>query len=43
MKLLVRPLDLQEELFLQLLKKAIEDNMFSKKFMTQLKNLINEK
>ena len=42
MKLLVRPLDLQEELFLQLLKKAIEDNMFSKKFMTQLKNLINE-
>ena len=43
MKLLVRPLDLQEELFLQLLKKAIEDNMFSKKFITQLKNLINEK
>ena len=43
MKLLVRSLDLQEELFLQLLKKAIEDNMFSKKFMTQLKNLINEK
>ena len=34
MKLLVRPLDLQEELFLQLLKKAIEDNMFSKKFIT---------
>lgn len=43
MKLLVRSLDLQEELFLQLLKKAIEDNMFSKKFITQLKNLINEK
>ena len=43
MKLLVRPLELQEELFLQLLKKAIEDNMFSKKFITQLKNLINEK
>lgn len=43
MKLLVRPLDLQEELFLQLLKKAIDDNMFSKKFITQLKNLINEK
>lgn len=34
MKLLVRSLDLQEELFLQLLKKAIEDNMFSKKFIT---------
>lgn len=43
MKLLVRPLDLQEELFLQLLKKALEDNLFSKKFITQLKNLINEK
>ncbi|WP_315081995.1 hypothetical protein [uncultured Clostridium sp.] len=43
MKLLVRPLDLQEELFLQLLKKAVEDNMFSKKFITQLKSLINEK
>ena len=43
MKLLVRPLDLQEELFLELLKKALEDNLFSKKFITQLKNLINEK
>ena len=43
MKLLVRPLDLQEELFLQLLKKALEDNLFSKKFMAQLKKLINEK
>ena len=43
MKLLVRPLDLQEELFLQLLKKALEDNLFSKKFITQLKKLINEK
>ncbi|MGM8286714.1 hypothetical protein [Clostridium perfringens] len=43
MKLLVRPLDLQEELFLDLLKKALEDNLFSKKFITQLKNLINEK
>ena len=43
MKLLVRPLDLQEELFLQLLKKALEDNLFSKKFVAQLKKLINEK
>ena len=43
MKLLVRPLDLQEELFLQLLKKALEDNLFSKKFIAQLKKLINEK
>lgn len=43
MKLLVRPLDLQEELFLQLLKKALEDNLFSKKFIVQLKKLINEK
>lgn len=43
MKLLVRPLDLQEELFLQLLKKAIDDNLFSKKFITQLKSLINDK
>lgn len=43
MKLLVRPLDLQEELFLELLKKALEDNLFSKRFITQLKNLINEK
>lgn len=43
MKLLVRPLDLQEELFLQLLKKALEDNLFSKKFVVQLKKLINEK
>lgn len=42
MKLLVRPLDLQEELFLQLLKKALEDNLFSKKFIAQLKKLINE-
>lgn len=42
-KLLVRPLDLQEELFLQLLKKALEDNLFSKKFIAQLKKLINEK
>ena len=43
MKLLVRPLDLQEELFLQLLKKALEDNLISKKFIAQLKKLINEK
>ena len=43
MKLLVRTLDLQEELFLQLLKKALEDNLFSKKFIAQLKKLINEK
>ncbi|HII4478020.1 hypothetical protein EHZ13_01365 [Clostridium perfringens] len=43
MKLLVRPLDLQEELFLQLLKKALEDKLFSKKFIEQLKKLINEK
>lgn len=43
MKLLVRPLDLQEELFIELLKKAFDDNLFSKKFITQLKNLINEK
>ena len=43
MKLLVRPLDIKEELFLQLLKKAIDDNLFSKKFITQLKSLINEK
>ena len=43
MKLLVRPLELQEELFLQLLKKALEDNLFSKKFIEQLKKLINEK
>lgn len=43
MKLLVRPLDLQEELFLQLLKKALEDNLFSKKFIAQLNKLINEK
>ena len=43
MKLLVRPLDLQEELFLQLLKKVLEDNLFSKKFVAQLKKLINEK
>lgn len=43
MKLLVRPLDLQEELFLELLKKALEDNLFSKNFITKLKNLINEK
>lgn len=43
MKLLVRPLDLQEELFLQLLKKAVEDKLFSKKFIEQLKKLINEK
>ena len=41
MKLLVRPLDLQEELFLQLLKKALEDKLFSKKFIEQLKKLIN--
>ena len=39
MKLLVRPLDIKEELFLQLLKKAIDDNLFSKKFITQLKSL----
>lgn len=43
MKLLVRPLDLQEELFLQLLNKALEDNLFSKRFVAQLKKLINEK
>lgn len=43
MKLLVRPLDLQEELFLELLKKALEDNLFSKNFIRQLKNLISEK
>ena len=43
MKLLVRPLDLQEELFLQLLKRALEDKLFSKKFIEQLKKLINEK
>ncbi len=43
MKLLVKPLDLQEELFIELLKKAFDDNLFSKKFITQLKNLINEK
>lgn len=43
MKLLVGSLDLQEELFLELLEKAFEDNLFSKKFITQLKNLINEK
>lgn len=43
MKLLVRPLDLQEELFLQLLKKVLEDKLFSKKFIEQLKKLINEK
>ena len=43
MKLLVRPLDLQEELFIELLKKAFEDNLFSKKFITKLKSLINEK
>lgn len=43
MKLLVRPLDLQEELFVELLKKSFDDNLFSKKFITQLKNLINEK
>ncbi|MDU2283514.1 hypothetical protein [Clostridium sp.] len=43
MKLLVRPLDLQEELFLELLKKALEDNLFSKNFVRQLKNLISEK
>lgn len=43
MKLLVRPLDLQEELFLELLKKALEDNLFSKNFIRQLNNLISEK
>ena len=43
MKLLVRPLDIQEELFLQLLKRALEDKLFSKKFIEQLKKLINEK
>ncbi len=43
MKLLVRPLDIQEELFLELLKKALEDNLFSKNFIRQLKNLISEK
>lgn len=43
MKLLVRPLDLQEELFLKLLKKALEDKLFSKEFIEQLKKLINEK
>lgn len=43
MKLLVRPLDFQEELFIELLKKAFDNNLFSKKFITKLKNLINEK
>ncbi|WP_346879061.1 hypothetical protein [Clostridium sp. UBA7791] len=43
MKLLVRPLDFQEELFLELLNKVLEDNLFSKNFRTKLKNLINEK
>lgn len=43
MKLLVRPLDLQEELFIELLKKAFEDNLFSRKFVTQLKNMVTEK
>lgn len=41
-RILVRPLDLQEELLIQLLQKSINEKIFTKKFVEQVKQMFQE-
>lgn len=42
-QLIARPLDLPEEDLLELISNAIDDKVFSIKFINELKNIINNK
>lgn len=42
-RMLVRPVDLSEQEFIQLLEKAIKEKLFSDEFMKYLKNIVNQK
>lgn len=41
-RILVRPLDLQEDLLIQLLQKSINEKIFTKRFVEQVKQMFQE-